>query len=177
VEAASPVALQKLRERGAVVLPVSANSNYLSANFVSVDKLVDADLKLLLPISKQLVSLKVSDTRLTDSALSVVGSLSALRRLHIDRTNITDKGLARLSGLDKLRDLNLVGTNITSAGVMQLKNLQSIKNIYLFETSVVKSGWAELQQAFPKANLDSGGYIVPVLQSDTTVVKPVKAEK
>ncbi len=177
VEKADPVALQKLRDRGAVVLPVSANSNYLSANFVSVDRVTDDDMKLLQPINKQLVSLKVGDTRISDSGLAVIGSLTALRRLHIERTAITDKGLPALNALSKLQDLNLVGTAITSRGVMQLKNLKSIKNIYLFETSVIKTGWAELQQAFPNAHLDSGGYIVPVLHSDTTLVEPVQTEK
>jgi hypothetical protein len=70
--------------------------------------------------------------------------------------------------------LNLTGTNITSAGLIQLKELKKLKKIYLYKTGIEKSGWAELVQSFPNAILDSGGYQVPMLPTDTVILKKEK---
>jgi hypothetical protein len=95
-------------------------------------------------------------------------------RLQLDRTKITDKGLANLKELQNLRYLNLVGTAVTEKGVLQLKDLKSLRSIYLYQTGVKKSEWNDLKKAFPKTLIDSGGYIVPLLPTDTTEVKPPK---
>jgi hypothetical protein len=73
-----------------------------------------------------------------------------------------------------LRYLNLVNTNVTADGVSQLKGLQHLSSVYLYKTAIRKNEWQSLQQAFPKTTLDSGGYIVPTLASDTTEVKVKK---
>ncbi|HTE23751.1 DUF2231 domain-containing protein [Flavitalea sp.] len=174
VSKAEPSALDTLRRRGVVVLPVSSESNYLSANFVSTDKVTDNDMKLLIPISKQLVSLKAGDTKITDSALSYISKCTNLTRLHLQHTAVTDKGLAMLASLKDLQDINLVGTAVTAQGIINLKNLKGLRNIYLYETGVVRSGWRELQTAFPSARLDSGGYVLPMLVGDTSMIKPKK---
>jgi hypothetical protein len=172
VSKADPSALETLRKRGVVVLPVSLESNYLSANFITTDKVTDNDLKLLIPISKQLVSLKAGDTKITDSGLSYISKCTNLTRLHLQHTAVTDKGLAMLTSLKDLQDINLVGTAVTAQGIINLKNLKGLRNIYLYETEVVRSGWRQLQTAFPAARLDSGGYILPTLEGDTSMVKP-----
>ncbi|RZK46937.1 MAG: DUF2231 domain-containing protein [Pedobacter sp.] len=174
VSRADQSALDTLRKIGVVVLPVSSESNYLSANFVSTDSVNDADMKLLIPISKQLVSLKAGDTKITDSALSYISKCTNLMRLQLQQTAVTDKGLAKLTALKDLQELNLVGTSVTANGIINLKNLKGLRNIYLYQTPVMRSGWRELQTTFPSVHLDSGGYVLPVLASDTSLVKPKK---
>jgi hypothetical protein len=100
-----------------------------------------------------------------------------LRQLQINHTSITDAGLARLKELKELRSLNLVGTGITANGILQLKTLPHIRAIYMYQTRVTNEQWATLKQAFPKTLLDTGGYKVPTLLSDTTVVVAAKKEK
>ena len=163
--------IHKLLDAGVVVLPVAANSNYLLANFVTVDSVNMDIINLLRPLKQQLIWLKIGDTNIGDDALAVIGQCKKLTRLQLDHTNITDKGLAHLAALPELRYLNLVATKVTSAGVKQLTGLTNLHSLYLYQTGVSKENWQELEKQFPNTKLDSGGYIVPLLESDTTVLK------
>src|SRR5687767_4665071 len=172
VEKANDDAIQKLKQRGVVIVPVAQNSNYLLANFVTIDSVTDKDLDLLYPLKKQLVWLKLGGKKITDEGLVMVGQLTSLTRLQLDNTLITDKGLGSLLNLNNLQYLNLVATNITAKGVMQLKSLPQLRSVYLYKTEIATRDWANLRNAFPKTIIDSGGYNVPTLESDTTIVRP-----
>jgi hypothetical protein len=155
-----------------VVLPVAQNSNYLSVNFVSASKITDKDLQLLLPLKKQLIILKLSNAPVTNAAMPVIGNLAALRKLYLDHTNITDEGLVHLQKLQQLQYLNLVGTPVTINGLKALQPLKELKTIYLYQTRISSNDWGAVQKLFPGVQIDSGGYQVPILVSDTTEVKP-----
>lgn len=171
VEKADETAIQKLRATGAVVLPVSQNSNYLMANFITARQVTTADMQLLLPLKKQLVWLKLGNTTLGDSALALIGQCNNLVRLQLEFTPITDAGLPAINSLKDLRYLNLVGTKVTAKGLEQLKGLEKLRSLYLYQTQVDKSAWPDLQKIFPGVYIDSGGYTVPTLVTDTTVLK------
>ena len=177
VEKANEDAIQKLKQRGVVVVPIALNSNYLLANFVTVDSITMKDLELLIPLEKQLIWLKLSNKKITDEGMKTISRLKNLTRLYIDYTTITDKGLASLTSLNNLQYLNLVGTAITSKGMLQLKGLTKLQSVYLYKTNITPSDWANLKNTFPKTMIDSGGYNVPLLESDTTEVKPPKEIK
>lgn len=170
VDKADEKALQKLKERGIVVLPVAQNSNYLKANFITVDSVTNNDIALLLPIRKQLVWLNLSGKKIADTILTTVSQLTNLTRLQIDNTPVSDKGLASLTSLTDLQYLNLVGTAVTTAGVLQLKSLARLQAIYLYKTFIKSSDWQILKNNFPKVTLDTGGYVVPIFETDTTLV-------
>ncbi len=173
VEKADEAAIGKLKDAGAVILPVSQTSNYLEAAFIT-NPPGNATVALLLPLKKQLVRLKLSNAPISDSALAIIGQCSNLIRLQLDHTNITDKGLSHLQSLNALQSLNLVGTQVTAAGVMQLKGLKNLHSLYLYQTRVEDKDWPQLNKAFPKVNIDSGGYKVQFLETDTVIVKPPK---
>ena len=174
VERANDAAVAAIRSLGALVAPVSQNSNYLEVNFLGSNQLTDQDLKLLLPLKNQLVRLKASYRNISDSGLNYIGQCSRLVSLRLDYTKITDAGMDKLIGLHQLHTLNLVGTKTSVAGIMKLKSLENLKSIYLYETLVNKKDWEALKAAFPKTSLDSGGYRVPLLTTDTSIVKPPK---
>src|SRR6188768_1663284 len=121
VEKADEKALQKLKSRGIIVFPVARNSNYLKANFVTVDSITRDDIALLVSIKKQLVWLNLGHKEISDTLLAPIGQLVNLTRLQLDNTLITDQGLATLRSLINLQYLNLVGTKVTGNGIMQLK--------------------------------------------------------
>jgi uncharacterized membrane protein/mono/diheme cytochrome c family protein len=171
VDRADQEALKKIRATGAVVLPVSQNSNYLMANFVIARQVSNADMQLLLPLKKQLVWLKLGGTSIGDSAMSSISQCNQLIRLQLEHTRITDAGIAALGSLKNLRYLNLVGTKVSAKGVEQLKDLKSLKSLYLYQTQVEKADWPALQKLFPQTHIDSGGYKVPTLAGDTTELK------
>ena len=174
VEKADGSLVEKLKMRGAVVLPVAQNSNWLKANFIT-DTLINAeDLQLLLGIKKQLIWLKMGYTSMNDSGMDVIAQLKNLMFLNVEHTGITDIGLRKIKSLQNLNYLNLVGTKITTNGILQLKEIKSLQYLFLYQTNVSKTDWKLIQDAFPKAQVDSGGYQVPLLPTDTIVVKAKK---
>ncbi len=153
-------------------MPVAQNSNYIMANFVTASGINNKDLSLLLPLKEQLIWLKVGDTKISDGALVYVAQCTNITFLQLHNTNVTDKGLSLLKSLDKLQSLNLVATNVTANGVIALKDLNQLNTLYLYKTKVDKKDWEQLKKEFPKTILDSGGYVVPLLPTDTIVAKP-----
>ena len=176
VEKADDASIQLLKDVGVVILPVAQNTNYLLANFVTAPQNGDALVKLLLPLKKQLVWLKLGSSSITDSALAVISNLTNLRSLQIDHTAITDNGLSKLKSLNELRHLNLVGTKVTSKGIMQLKGLKKIESLYLYQTEVEPTARDLIKQNFPKTMIDYGGYTVPTFETDTAVVKKPRVQ-
>jgi uncharacterized membrane protein len=177
ISKANDGAIKKLKDIGAVVEQVAQNTNYLSANFVTVRDPGNKEVQLLLPLKEQLIELKLGSSSISDSALLVIAQFKNLMRLQLGYTKVTDKGLANLTALQNLRYLNLVGTAVTEKGVLQLKDLKSLRSIYLYQTMVKKSEWNDLKKAFPKTFIDSGGYTVPFLPTDTMEVKPPKTKQ
>lgn len=171
VEKADDKAVQQLKDKGVVVLPVAQNSNYLTANFITASNITDKDLALLIPLKKQLIWLKCGDIKISDEALDHIAQCNNIIFLQLNNTLITDKGLTKLSALQQLQSLNLVGTNITAAGLQALKNLKQLRSVYVYQTKINKEDRTQLQKAFPETLIDSGGYNVPLLPDDTTVLK------
>lgn len=164
-------AINRLKEAGATVIPVSRESNYLSVNFLSSKKAGDAEIKLLEDIAPQLVWLKAGGTSITDNGMAGIAKLRALIKLSIDDTKITDKGIALLQSLSQLKYLNIVGTDITTNGIITLKGLPALQSIYFYRSKISNADSVILRQAFPKAVLDTGGYTLPLLEGDTSEVK------
>ena len=176
VKPADERAIEGLKKKGVVVLPVSQNSNYLMASFMTADSIRDSDLNLLLPLQEQLVSLKLGNTSISDSSLIIISKCKKITRLHMEYTKITDAGIANLKSMKNLKYLNLVGTSVTAQGVLALKELKSLRAIYLYQTLIKPGEWGMVRNNFPKIHVDSGGYIVPILEGDTTEFKPNKKD-
>ncbi|HVU98470.1 MAG TPA: c-type cytochrome domain-containing protein [Puia sp.] len=182
VEAADERAVEALRAKGVTVMPVARGSHWLEADFegmaagvsggTGVAGRVDEAMRLLLPVKKQLISLRLDHTGLGDSAMAVIGQCDSLRSLDLAGTRIGDAGLAFLKGCAELRVLNLVGTGVRVAGVEGLKGLTKLRTIYLYQTKVSGGDWVALKKVLPKVELDTGGYSLPVLVTDTAVVRP-----
>ena len=177
VEAADEKILKQLREKGVVIIPVTRKSNYLSANFVTVDSITDKEILLLGGLKNQLIWLKISNKNISDSLIKKIGELNSLTRLQLDNTSITDNGLASLQTLVNLQYLNLVGTKVTAQGLIQLKSLPNLQAIYLYKTFINSADWPLLRNNFPKVTLDTGGYKVSFLETDTMLVKPPALKK
>jgi mono/diheme cytochrome c family protein len=172
VEKADENAVRLLREKGVIVMPVAQGSNYLRADFITASDFSDRDIRLLLPLQKQLLWLNIGHTAITDSALAVLAQCKNITELQINHTAVSDGGMEYLKQLDSLQTLNLVETKITGAGLMKLVSLKKLRSVYLYHTALDKKDWVLLQKAFPKTMLDSGGYSLPYIESDTQVVKP-----
>jgi hypothetical protein len=144
------------------------------AHFTNASDVTDKDLSLLLPLKSQLVWLKLGNTKISDSALKTISQCINLHALWLNHTAVTDKGLPALQPLKSLQTLNLVGTQVTANGLLTLRALQQLKTLYLYQTGVNQAGWGSLKQAFPHTLIDTGGYAVPTLASDTVELTAAK---
>ncbi len=176
VEKADEAAIKTLKDVGAVVVPVAQGSNYLSINFVTVPRINDETIKLLLPLKKQLVWLKLNDTKLSENALAVVSECKGLTILYLNNTAINDKGLLALKGLDSLQLLSMVNTGITAYGLLPLASLKNLQALYIYGTGVKETDTVMLRKSFPKTRIDIGGYLMPFIESDTARIKAPKAK-
>lgn len=171
VAAASQETIAKLKAAGVTVIPVAKESNYLSVNFVSAPAVTEAEMKLLEAIAPQLVWLKLGSSPIGDNEMASIAKLTSLTRLHLDRTKITDKGIAQLKTLNKLQYLNIVGTEVTLNGLTALKELSELQTVYIYQTKITGADSAAIKKAFPKTVLDTGGYVLPILEGDTSEIK------
>jgi mono/diheme cytochrome c family protein len=174
VEKADEGAITKLKAAGALVLPVAQISNYLMVSFIT-DTVVSANaLHLMKQLNKQIIWLKLANTNISDAAMQFIGQLTHLTRLDLSNTNITDAGVKKLAPLSNLQYLNLVNTKVTDAGIAPLKGIKTLRELFLYKTSINQSGYINLKKLFPKTMIDTGGYTVPTLPTDTAVVKEKK---
>jgi uncharacterized membrane protein len=167
-------AVQRLRGAGVLVLPIAQGSNYLEVDCVS-DSLGPDALKAIPMLKEQLVSLKCSWVRAGDTLVSVAAACPRLVRLWLDHTAITGADLGELRTLANLKYLNLTGTGVGAGDVVKLKGLPKLAALYLYQTKVGRGDWDGLRRDFPRVVLDSGGYSIPFLTTDTAIVRtPVK---
>lgn len=177
VAAAPADAIRRLQNAGALVLPLSQGSNYLSVSLPS-DSIGLAVLQALPLLKDQLLSLKCSFAPVGDEVIAVAATCPRLVRLWLDHTRITGKNLGSLRVLGNLCYLNLNATSVTTEELLALRSLPKLAQVYLYQTKVEKSQWASLKAAFPHTLLDPGGYTLPLIATDTAIVRePAKAGK
>ncbi len=169
VKKADQGVIEKLIDQQVVVTPIGSNSNYLSANFVNVlpEDLDDA-IHDLVTIKDQVVWLFLDYQQPDTAAWRMLGKLVNLRKLSVKNSNLNDVTILHLRALQHLGTLNLVGTDVSSIGLKSISDLNELKSIYLYQTEVPTSDFESVRAMFPGAHIDTGNYIVPILESDTT---------
>jgi Leucine-rich repeat (LRR) protein len=118
---------------------------------------------------KELKTLWLTGTDLSDQALEALSSVSTLSHLILKKTSITDSGIVHLKGLTALQTLNLpsqisdeglknIGelatltrldvsyTAITNAGVKYLVPMQSLSELYLNDTKLTDGVFEHLKE-------------------------------
>ncbi len=132
---------EPLAARGPVVIPHGKYATLVADHAV-------ADLAPLSDLRPQdLDGLDLSQCRrwLTNSDLSHVARLTALKQVNLRDARVTDAGLARLRGLTNLQDLSLWDTPVTDAGLAHLTGLTRLQTLDLRETQVTDAGLAHLR--------------------------------
>lgn len=171
VEKASESIIERLRKKGVVVVPIAQNSNYLSANLISLKKVDAETLNQLCSLNKQLIWLKMPAIQLSDTGWQKIGTLQKLTKLSVQHSNISDKELLYLNTLTQLQYLNLMGTAISGKALMEINGWNQLSQLFVASTHLVTSELIALQSKFPKAEVDTGGYQVSTLVTDTQILK------
>lgn len=141
VSAADPIVIEKIRKSGVLAMPIAQNTNaiYVNASY-SGKKFTDSSLKLLEPISNQLLWINLARTGVTDKGIASLSKHKLLTRLHLENTAISDSASIHIAKLSNLEYLNLYGTNLSDASFKNLKNLKKLKKIFLWKTNITKEG-------------------------------------
>lgn len=81
---------------------------------------------------KQLASITLSDTKITDKAVDQLQQFPALKYVDLSGTQVTDQGLLDLHGLKQLSSINISRLSISAQAVSQLlDNLPLIQSVSL----------------------------------------------
>ena len=155
-------AVQALRARGALVLPLAANTHLLQVDFKLAEEIAgDEDLKLLKPLAGHITWLVLARTDVTDAGLDAVAGMSRLTRLDLGYTAVGDPGMAHLAKLANLEYLNLVNTQVGDAGLEQLTGLSNLRKLFLWRSKATAEGVRALETAIPGLNVNLGLAITP----------------
>ena len=93
-------------------------------------------------------SLTLDDTAVTDEAMTSIGALSGLRSLSLRNTDVSDRGVeASIGKLEALEFLDLTGTEISSKSMRVIAGLPHLRALRVGETDVGDSGLAALAAA------------------------------
>ena len=175
IKPANQNSINQLTKIGVTILKVANNSNYLTANFITVIKSNDTIANLIKTVSANMVWLKMPRMNFSNAVVAAIASCDSLTKLNIEHANITDDQLNQLQNLKRVHYLNLVGTRITLKGLLPLKNLNQLSELYLGETLISNKDSLLIQKTFPKAKIIFGNYRTQNLPSDTVVLKaPIK---
>ena len=171
VDPADKNAVADLEKAGVIVLPVATESNYLSVSFVNKRAVSDKELSLVSSLKPQVIWLDLSRTTIADQQLPLIGELGRLRRLNLQYTPVSDEGLASLSPLGELQYLNLAGTRVSDKGLIHISKLKGLRQLFVYQTDVSASGIQGAITALPDVEIDTGGYVLPKLITDSVIVE------
>lgn len=153
-------AVAALRQKGAIVQPVAADTAALDVNFSLLrDKVSDADVALCRPLAPVLVWLNLSRTAVGDGVGEHLAALTELRRLHVANTKLGDPAFQAIGALSKLEYLNAYGTGLTDDGLLALGGLPRLQQVYAWQTKATTKGQKALAERQPLVRVDLGDYV------------------
>ena len=128
----------------------------LRSLYLANTRMTDDDLRYVSSLPG-ITELYASDNPLTDAALAEIGKMTSLKTLDLGRTKVTDAGLVSLARLQSLEYLDLSGTQISNAGLHEVARLKRLKWINVANTKVTPDGLRALNRL---EHLDSINNIV-----------------
>ncbi len=106
-------------------------------NRFSAHEFVDADL-VRIHCLKELKSLCVAGSKVTDKGVFAIGRLTKLESLDLSGTATTDAGCKSLADMSSLKRLVLADTSVSDEGVTNLRCLRKLEHLDLSGTDVTE---------------------------------------
>ena len=148
-----------------LVAPLALGSPALGVEFFSAAQFKADQLKELLEVKKQIVSLNLNKMPVIDADLSTIAQFTSLRRLNLSFTDIKGSGLAALNKLQELKQLSLSGTGVNVANLNVLLGLPKLTELYIWSTPAQAENIAALQRQLKNTRIVTG------FAGDTVVIK------
>lgn len=132
VSAPDDESIRKIRENKILINPLHKNSNFLKVSSINNLDFKNDDISLLSDINKNVVSLDLSDSKITDSIFSRLKYFTNLTILKLNNTTITGKKINQLVELKNLKRIYLVNTNFKDEYINILTQFRSLQKVYLY---------------------------------------------
>jgi len=147
-----------LRSSGIKILPMVGKKGVQVISSVDPElAMKDEDLEKLLIIAPHIVSLDLTDSKITNSGFDHISKMSNLNKLLLEGVDgINADGLIKLKELANLEHLNLIRVKLESAAINALISLESLRELYLFESGLKEEEISKLKSARPKVFVNSG---------------------
>lgn len=171
ISPANEKAINGLKMNGVTIVPVALNSNYLTANFITLSHSNDSIHDFMNELKKHLVWIKMQGMQWSDPLSEAVAACTQLTKLSLNQSSISDAQLLKLNTLQELQYLNLVNTKISLQGLLQLTNLKKLRQLYIGQTNITANDLNKIKNIFPIINVDFGNYQIEKLITDTQLVK------
>jgi uncharacterized membrane protein len=163
--AADEKKIKNLNTNYRIVTPLAKASPALSAEFFSIASYLPEQLKELLTVKEQVVSLSLNKMPVKDAELKIISQFSNLRKLNLSFTNITGTTLNELNKLQELRQLSLSGTSIKKEDILKLSALKKLSRLFIWNTTLTDNDITTLQNTMKDIAFQKG------FKGDTTILK------
>ncbi|CAN5395725.1 chitobiase/beta-hexosaminidase C-terminal domain-containing protein [soil metagenome] len=176
--AADEKKVQSLNTENRVVQPLAMESPALAASFYGASLYKPEQLKDLLQVKQQIVSLNLNKIPASDADLKQVAQLTNLRRLNLDFTNVTGAGLNELRGLKHLKQLSIAGVPLKEGDLKVLSAFPELTHVYIWNSGLQPNAVAALQKTMKLVKFETGfngDTIVlqlnaPILENEETII-------
>ncbi|WP_394767495.1 FN3 associated domain-containing protein [Ferruginibacter sp.] len=157
--------IKALRNNYRLVAPLSLGSPALGVQFFSAVQFKPEQLKELLAVKEQVVTLNLNKMPVQDEDLATIAQFVNLRKLNLSFTNIKGTGLQELSKLKELKELSLSGTGVNAASLSALASLPKLTQLYIWSTPAQNQNLATVQRQFKNTKIETG------FTGDTIIIK------
>ncbi len=157
--------IKALHNNYRLVTPLSEGSPALGVTFFSAVQFKTEQLKELLTVKGQIVSLNLNKMPVTDNELATIAQFINLRKLNLSFTNIKGTNIAALNTLKELKQLSLSGTGVTAASIAALSSLPKLTELYIWNTPAQSENLVALQKQFKNTQIQTG------FKGDTITIK------
>jgi len=154
--AASEDKIRQLNTDYRAVYPLATGSPAIAVDFFGPAFFKPDQLKDLLAIKTQLVSLNLAKMPVTDDELSTIGEFANLRELDLSFTKVTGSGLSALEKLHHLKRISLTNTAVHREDVQKLLTLKELSGIYLWNSGLSFAEASEIKKKYPLLDIQTG---------------------
>ena len=157
--------IKTLRNNYRLVAPLALGSPALGVQFFGAAQFKPDQLKELLAVKEQIVTLNLNKMPVQDEDLATIAQFVNLRKLNLSFTNIKGTGLAALKPLNELKQLSLSGTGVKAAALTALASLPKLSQLYIWSTPAQSENLVTVKKQFKNTAIEAG------FAGDTIVIK------
>ena len=147
-----------LRSSGIRILPMVGAKGLQVISSVDPElAMKDEDLEKLMIIAPHIISLDLTDSKVTNAGFNYISKMPNLKKLFLEGVQgIDSAGITKLKESKNLEYLNLIRVKLESSVIDVLISLETLREVYLFDTGLDESGISKLKSERPKIFVNSG---------------------